>query len=366
MVQNIDGIAGSEKYLLQVIPHLIKRGFDIEFLVLHASKPQIGINEFVEKIKEINLTTYVIKRGVKGFLKMKSLIEKGNYDIVHTHLIHADFYAAQIKSLFGFKSQLYSTKHGYSEDYFGKYGFDNVEVRDLYYYLSRFSEKYITKSFAVSYGLKELFEAKGISKQDSLTVIHHAFPLEAEVYKTKQLADKKQMVICIVGRFTYLKGHDIALESCVILKEKAISFKLVFAGSGVLKQEIQNKVNSLGLNKEVEFIGYHSNPVALMNECDIVLVPSRAEGFGLVVLEAFASGTPVIVNDVPAINEIVLHEQSGLIFKRNDSKDLADKIEQLASNSVLYNKLSCNANKHLIEKYNFSDMIERLVNFYKA
>jgi hypothetical protein len=132
-IQKEGGIFGAEQYHLQIIPALMKAGLSISFLRLYTNYQLGKDSPFVLKLQEMHVPVHQVNIGrVPGFSDIRAvgkIIREGHYDIVHSHLIHADLYAAVCKILFRTTAKFVSTKHGYDNAYAARYGFDTRFVK---------------------------------------------------------------------------------------------------------------------------------------------------------------------------------------------------------------------------------------------
>jgi glycosyltransferase involved in cell wall biosynthesis len=368
-VQNVVGIAGSENYFLQILPELVKRGINVEFLCLYPFKNPKGYLKFEEKLQQEGIKFYAVPfKGIPTFNllnSIKQIITAGHYSLIHTHLIHADFFIALSKFIYRTNWIIVSTKHGYEEQFLNRHGFDHNKVKpNLYYLLAYFSEKFIRRSFAVSKGVYNLYRYSGISKPEKLEVIYHGLDFESavETSELSVLAEKQKIII--TGRLVEFKGHRFAFEAIKILKEKYPNIILILIGTGEQEENLRQLAIKLNISAFVNFLGYKSNPRAYMKEADIILIPSVSEAFGLVTLEAFSVEKPVVAFDVPALNELIVDYENGLLVKPFDTKELAEKIEILLTNPGLRKQLVENAKNKLKNEFSLKRMVDETVQFY--
>ena len=180
--QKVEAIAGSEKYLLYLLPALKAQGLQVEFLTLYPKGEIDKIKEFQAKIKEFEIPAYALPVShiptLPQLRAINRLTRAGRYDVIHVNLLAADFIFALIKLLFHRKMVLVSGKHGYEPDYTNRFGFDaSKKRRDLYWYCAVFAEKFINRSYAISKGLYDLHIGLDISKStiSELYIISRGF-----------------------------------------------------------------------------------------------------------------------------------------------------------------------------------------------
>ncbi len=120
--------------------------------------------------------------------------------------------------------------------------------------------------------------------------------------------------VLFVGRMYSQKGPDLLVEAIrSVLNDKG-NAKFVFAGDGPMKNDLQNRANQLGVGHAARFLGYVDEGVkrALLKSCDCVVLPSRNEPFGIVALEAWASGKPVVALHGTGTSELIWEGVTGL------------------------------------------------------
>lgn len=369
-LQNIDGVAGSEKYFLALIPELIKKGADVQMYCVIKRQNINKAQKFIELLKENEIPFEVLYCNSYGSLKIPYKINKyiksNQIDIVHTHLIYADFWGAMIKKLFNKKVKIISTKHGYHEATYVKYC-NNPErlPKNIYYRLFKFTHKYIDSSYACSYGLRAFYEKGGLIKKGSMDVIQHGFnypeikKFEEEKYRFSQ----HQLII--VGRLIERKGHHFVFEILPDIIKEYPDIKLLILGSGEMEEKLKEMVKSLNLQKYVEFLGFKTEVEKYLSASDVALVPSYSEGLPLVIFEAFNAKTPVVTFDSIGCNELVIDGETGFVAEAFKNESLLKQTISLLKNEGLQNKFSKNGYDKLKSYFSLERMSEDTYNYYK-
>ncbi len=129
-------------------------------------------------------------------------------------------------------------------------------------------------------------------------------------------------MVLFAGRMVYQKGPDLLVESIPQLLRNFPNAKFVFAGDGEMRWSVEEKAKKMGISHATRFLGYHNGWKLrnLFKACDCVCVPSRNEPFGIVILEAWSAGKPVVASVNGGPSEIVWHEVNGLkIYDHPDS-----------------------------------------------
>ena len=171
-------------------------------------------------------------------------------------------------------------------------------------------------------------------------------------------------ILLYSGLFITRKKIPVLLRAMTYITKEIPDTHLILTGSGECLNEWKGLSISLGIQKNTVFLGFveEKELVKYYASSDVFVLPSVSEGFGQVLLEAMASGTPVICADVPPMSEIV--GDGGLTFKADDSKDLAQKIIYLLKNREELARLKENALK-IAMTYKWSEIAKFYNNYLK-
>ena len=174
--------------------------------------------------------------------------------------------------------------------------------------------------------------------------------------------------ILFIGRLHKSKGVDILIEAVSIVKKEFSDIRLTIVGSGSIKDSLITKAKKLNLEQNILFTGEtdHLKLPNFFKAADILVLPSRREGFGVVLIEAMASGLPVIGTDTGGISEIIQDNYNGYKFKVNDSKRLSFLISNLLKDDSLYEIMSSNARNYAKENYSISLVSKRYFDLYRS
>lgn len=191
--------------------------------------------------------------------------------------------------------------------------------------------------------LKHLYPAW----KNKMTYIRNYVDAAEIVEKSKEnivaITDEK-VKLCTCGRFSKVKGFDIALKTAKILKEKNKDFVWYFVGDGPEKQQIENAIQEYGVRDNIVITGMQSNPYPWIASCDIYVQPSYEEAHPLSVIEAQILCRPVVSTATVGGKHLVEDGINGLLSEINEN-DLAVKIEKLMNDSELKNNIINNLKK---------------------
>ena len=279
--------------------------------------------------------------------ELKELIEREDIDIIHGHYLFPAGWAS-VKAGKSTNTKTYVTSHG--SDMFELYK-KQAYTRPLIRKVLKDADVVL----AVSNALKdEIIKTKipNIEKKvrlhwNSVDINKFKTTKENESKFRKELvhefniaADKP--IILFVGNIIKRKNVDLLLEAKKQMNTKA---NLVVVGDGPLLEQLKTKAEKEyfdGNLDNVYFTGSRTDVEDIIPSCDLLVLPSFTESFGLVLIEALACGKPVIGSNVGGIKEIIT-EDVGLLIDPNDSKDLANAIDRILTDNDLMEKFKSNA-----------------------
>ena len=161
------------------------------------------------------------------------------------------------------------------------------------------------------------------------------------------------LTIGVVSRLVTIKGMDLVLPAFAVIHAQHSDTRLLVVGDGELRQAMEQQASELRLADTVRFLGLQPQTAlaSIYDEIDILLVPSRSEGFGLTALEGMARGCVVVAADVGGLPEVVADGQTGLLHKAGDASDMARQVGRLMASPGL---LSCMSRASLARAAHFS------------
>jgi glycosyltransferase involved in cell wall biosynthesis len=178
---------------------------------------------------------------------------------------------------------------------------------------------------------------------------------------------KKQFQAIYVGRLVFYKNIDVIIDAFAIVTKKIPTAKLLIVGDGPIKDSLSKKIQSLGLEKNIQLCGNvtEEQKIKLIQESSMLLNPSLIEGFGIVVLEGFAAARPVLVSDTKPLSDLVADSVDGFVLKSDDPQIWASKIITLFHDESLAERLGL-AGRNKVEKYAISNLVNKLTVMYES
>ena len=177
----------------------------------------------------------------------------------------------------------------------------------------------------------------------------------------------EQKIIMFVGTLRSVKGLKYLIQAMDIIKQKDAEVKLMLVGDGEERQDLEKLVKELDLEDRVIFVGkvFNEKVPEYMAASDVFVLPSLSESFGIVNLEAMASGLPIVATKVGGLSEIVKDGENGFLVEPKNPEQIAKKVLLILENDKLRKKISKN-NKEEVKKYTWDEIANRLEKIYSG
>jgi glycosyltransferase involved in cell wall biosynthesis len=295
--------------------------------------------------------------------RLAVLMRSERPDIVHSHLFHGDLYGF-LATRFAPVPILVSTVQGVNF-------FWELErfPRRAKWWLASLLYRAIYRVFAgiatCSSAVKEAMCSRpGVKvRPDLVRVIHNAIDDAEPGADPPRPVGAATKRIVTVASLEPCKGHDVLLEA---LRRVAadIPVQCLLVGDGPSRPSLQATVRSLGLGDMVRFLGYQEAVTTIVRECDVFVLPSLLEGFGIAVVEAMALGVPVVASATGGIPEIITDGEDGLLVPPGDSSALAAAIRRLLTDDALREAIVGRARERA-KRFTASVMAEQYREWYE-
>ena len=273
----------------------------------------------------VQITSLGMKRGIpdpRGLLRLFRLLRSNNYDVVHSHMVHANYLVRLAHRITPFPVSI-STVHTVHSNCW----------RDLGY---RLTDALADVTTAVSEAVGERYRSAGAVSPAKLRVLPNG--IDTSKYRPHsevrnrlrgRLQIGKQFVWLAAGRLERAKDYGNLLRSFHLVRNDPMDPLLLIAGEGPLQTELEELVRALGIGHRVRLLGFRTDLADLMNASDGYVMSSCWEGLPLVLLEAAASELPVIATDVGGNSEAVCDGVTGMLVPKSSPQALASSMRQL-------------------------------------
>jgi glycogen(starch) synthase len=296
------------------------------------------------------------------------LAERLDFDLVHSH----DWLVARAARRLARSMRVpwlvtvHATEYGRHQGWVDKHPQSHIHaverrmVRDADRVITctHYMRRHVAEAFAIDPG-KVTAIPNGIDPSD----LH---PVDDLPRLRRRYAQPHERLILLVGRLVYEKGFHLALDALPGLIERLGNVRFLIAGSGTAEAELKAQAERLGLMPHGTFIGWTGDEElhSLYRIADLCLVPSIYEPFGLVALEAMASGCPCIVADTGGLREVVPGGgRVGMRFRPRDPASLARMAARLLTDDALRERLIAEASEH-IRLFDWADVARQTAGVY--
>ena len=306
---------GAENQLLLLVENQIKSGNQVTVIPL---KGGLELYEDFTNLGAKVETKLVDKKFISQIIRM--LVTKNRkFDIHHAHLPQAELLLA-----FSPIKNYIITRH-----FGGQFYPDSNKL--ISRILSRISSSRAKKIIAISESVKNLLiDLKEVSSLEKIKVVPYGFNSKAFVknYSKKVKENSQSYTVGTLARLSVEKDLPILIKAFKILQSKDFGKKYILSifGEGEMRDQIESLIKNLGLEKNVQLMGRTMNPAEELSKFDLFVLPSKFEGFGLVLLEAMAFNIPIIASNISTAKEVLGEDGAGVFFEQGNENDLADKI----------------------------------------
>ena len=203
-------------------------------------------------------------------------------------------------------------------------------------------------------------------KGTRIKVVHCGINVDKFKYKPRVVFSERIIQILTVARLEHVKGVDVLIDACLILRNALLDFSCIVVGDGSERAVLNKKICRLGLQHHVHLVGAlpHRDVIQHYHLADLFVLPSRREGIPVSVMEAMATGLPVIATEVTGLPEIVDNGDTGILVPPENASLLADAIFRLAKETDIWERMSLRGRKKIEEEFNIKVSGDRLLTLW--
>jgi glycosyltransferase involved in cell wall biosynthesis len=337
---------GGERQVVGLLNYLSRWGHASHLLCL----PDGAL---AREARAIGTTVYPLKLvndlDLRPVLRVRRLIRDQRYDVVHFHTKRAHALCAWLGGARRGSKRVVTRRM----DYPMRRG-----CYDRYLY-----NRAVDGVIAISQRIAALLVAGGVDEA-KIRVIYSGVDPEPFENIPPSTGDGSAVVIGTVAALEERKGHRFLLEAAVKLKRQGHRLRYRIAGDGSEKESLKNLARALGIEEEVEFLGFVSDVPAFLSSIDVFVLPSLFEGLGVAALEAMAAAKPVVATNVGGLGEIVAHEKTGLLAPPADSSSLARAIAEMVSRRDRMREMGKNGRARVREHFTMEQMAKKNESYY--
>ncbi len=178
-------------------------------------------------------------------------------------------------------------------------------------------------------------------------------------------ANSEDTVVLTAGRLSPEKGQKYLIKAAAILAKTSPQMKCFIAGEGRLRHELEQLAEDLGISSNVTFLGRRNDMPQLYQMCDVFVLPSFHEGFGLVAAEAMASRMPVVATEAVSVNKLIIDNETGFLVPAQDPEAIAEKVTWIIQNPDAGKKVAVAGFKRVKSLFSSPLMAGRYMELYQ-
>lgn len=323
--------AGTERHIIELARALK----DQDVRVSVACPSTSPLNRFA-KVSNLEIIQ-IEKRGlldVAAILKLREMLAAGQIDLIHAHNGRTALVATVARRLAG-KGSVVATQHFIDPAHTGRSGLGARISSSAHRWVQRQTDQYIAISDAVEKAMigrenhvvgKIGVIPNGISAPESF-----ALTRASEVRKAFNIPADTLLVVC-AARLAQEKDVHVLVEAMGAVTAQISSAQCIIAGDGPERGAIEEQVRRAPWGRKITLAGFREDVISIIHAADLFVLPSRAEPFGLVLLEAMSLSRPVVAVAAGGPLEIVENNETGLLVLPRDSASLAEAIISLLRN----------------------------------
>lgn len=345
-----------------------KNGYDVHVAAGNDYDNKEDCNiPFCDKFYELPFSRSPLsKENIHAYRELKRIVKENDYDLIHCHTP----VGGAIGRLASRKSgaTVFYTAHGF---HFHKGApFKNWLI---YYFiekwLSRYTDCLITMN-EEDYNIAKTkrFKAKKIVKIHGVGVNLDNFEPQSKERKTSIRKEygyrEDEFILFYAAELNSNKHQDLLINIVKILKDRIPNVKLILAGSGPLENDYKEQVRELDLVSNVEFLGFRSDVKNLLMLSDVAVASSRREGLPVNVMEAMATGLPLVVTDVRGHRDLVKDGKNGYVIEQDNIEKFSKAIERLYKDRELRNKFG-KRSIELVQGFSIENVMEEMKEIYR-
>jgi glycosyltransferase involved in cell wall biosynthesis len=344
------GIGGAERGLYELVTRMDRQRFEVEVFALRDGPMSA-------KLAAAGIAVTVL--GVRGkwdimkLPRLTKLIRDGRFDLLHTHLFHADLAGRPAAKAAGVPHLVHTvwTAEG--------------RFRPWQFAYARLLKQSCNRVICVSQSVRDHHAGKSKLPDDAYIVIPWGVDVEKfrrdeasrqRLRSAWQLADD-DVLLAFVGRLEFYKGVKTLLAALGQLASAGRGVRAVIAGDGPQRRVVEEFIAHGPGGGLVRMLGMVSDVPAVLSAADVYVMPSLWEGWPLALGEAMSASLPAIGSDSPGIRDLIVPEQTGLLVERQNAGALASAIGLLVADGPMRARLGAAGRRRIVDQFTIEQTV---------
>ena len=350
---------GAEVHLLGLVRELVRRDVDVSVAFLRTGL--FDGRSVLGDFEALGVRVYALgansRYGLSFVAALWRVIRREQPDVLHTHLPRADI-AGMLAAVGGprWMARVVSLHNIYGQYWAGR----------AILPLCRVAWRMADGVIAISRAVREWLIGPMGTPSRRVRVIHYGLDL-GEVDRRRAGRRPRAGAIGSVARLERRKNHECLVRAMPYVLRRHPQARLCIAGHEAVgyREILQRSIDELGMGEVVTLTGFEGNVVGFLEGIEVFAFASRAEGFGLVVLEAMAVGRPVVASAIAPVDEIVLPGRTGFLADPEDPVSFADAIDVLLRDTSLARRLGEAGRRRVEEEFSLTRMVDSTLDVYR-
>lgn len=280
--------------------------------------------------------------NIRALKQLLSLFKQEKYDLVHVHTPVASIVCRIATGLTEMKNVIY-TAHGF-------HFFKGASWKEwlIYYPVERLMARWT--DVLITINEEDYKRAQSFKVRNKVVYIpgvgvdipryRNADRKRVEEIRDEFGLEKETFTIMCIAEFIPRKNHEQLIRAVQALKEQGVRLVCILAGVGRLEKQLRERIEELGISDLFKFAGFRRDVPDLLQLADTVVLLSRQEGLPKVLMEAAATGKPMVVTDIRGNREIVVPHENGYRVNVEDWENTARVLQELSANKILRERMS--------------------------
>ena len=364
---------GADENTLATVTGLDPRRYAVDLVVGAGSE-----TDLVERLDGVGV--YVMPQLVRdpdplsdlrALFALARLIRRNRYQVVHTHTAKGGFLGRIASALAGTPIIIH-TVHGVT---FHEHL--SPPARLFYVALERIAARFTHQFVAVGEDVRDIYVRSGIGDASAYETIYSGMPLDEYFEAGRMPATERETLraglglepghqaVAMVARLEARKGHTYLFDAVRRVRERHPEMRVLLVGDGALRPELEAQCKSLGIDDVVRFLGHRTDVPQVLAASDISVLTSLWEGLPRVLVQAAATGKPILTFDVEGAWEVVRDGRNGFIVQSRDVDAFSRRLEELLSDRERARRLGAAGRDQIGDQWTIETMLDRLDRLYQ-
>jgi glycosyltransferase involved in cell wall biosynthesis len=355
--------AGAERLVVHLLEYLDRERFAPVCISL---TDPVG-SHLEARVQQLGVPLYFLGKGDKMSFevlrKLDALFRQYRPVVVHTHLLALN-YAYPLMIRYRTPARVY-TVHSLAEKDVGLRTAPIVRALAFRYRVGRVVPVAIAEEVRNSIQKLYGYPNPPLIPNGIPTDEYAPDPNKRAQWRQAHGIETHATILTHVGRFAPPKNHALLIEAFARVRTSAPLY-LLLVGGGELENTVREQVAALGLESRVRFLGIRADVAEILNASDVFVLSSRWEGNPMSVMEAMASGLPVVSTAVGGVPELVRDGETGLLVPSEDAEALAQAIQALVDDPARRQAMGAAARQHAVASFDIRHTVRGYEQLYEA